>query len=510
MSTPRKQPITEALDRRTFLGMAAGMGATLALGACGGTTHHTEQTRRRARPVPAQGFVSRPDLRPPEIVVHTRPPNPKFDSFVFTDCHGGNSQQGPLIIDRAGRLVWFKPVSDHGSAGQRVFNVRVQRYRGEPVLTWWQGAIVGAHGQGHYEIYDQGYRQVAEVQAGNGYRGDLHEFRLTDQGTALLTSYGQAEGPIPRHSGSGTRRGTYLYGVVQEVDVATGRVVFEWRSDEHVPVEASMHMPPPGDPRVPWDYFHVNSVAVDPSDGNLLISGRNTWACYKVHRRTGRMMWSLGGSRSDFAQAAGAHFAFQHHVIPHGDDLITIFDNESGPPNQASQSRGLVLSLDHGGGRATLVREYLHDPPVLSAALGSVQALDGGGAFIGWGDSSYFTEYDPAGGVVLDARLATGVASYRAFQDAWRGEPVHRPRIAVHRRGAACDVYASWNGATVHRRWRVLGGSRPGALAQLHVAAVTGFETRIALRTPPRWVAVEALSPDGQPLGRSAPQRVSS
>ena len=502
-STPRP------LDRRAFLGLAAGTSASLALAACGGTAHHKQRPRRSTRPVPAQGFVSRPDLRPPEIVVDTRPPDPKFESFVFTDCHGGNSQQGPLIIDRAGRLVWFKPVSDHGSTGQRVFNVRVQSYRGEPVLTWWQGAIVGAHGQGHYEIYDQRYRQVAEVQAGNGYRGDLHEFRLTERGTALLTSYGQAEGPIPRHSGGGERRGAYLYGVVQEVDVATGKVLMEWRSDEHIPVEASMHLPPPADARVAWDYFHVNSIAVDPSDGNLLISGRNTWACYKVHRHTGKVIWTLGGSRSDFEQAQGAHFAFQHHAVPHDNGLITIFDNESGPPNQASQSRGLVLSLDHAVGQATLVREYLHRPPVLSAALGSVQALEGGGAFIGWGDSSYFTEYDPEGGVVLDARLATGVTSYRAFQDTWRGEPEHRPRIAVHRRaGRGADVYASWNGATVHRRWRVLGGSRAGALEEVRSAAVTGFETRIALRSAPRWVAVEALGPDGQPLARSAAQRV--
>jgi Arylsulfotransferase (ASST) len=299
---------------------------------------------------------------------------------------------------------------------------------------------------------------------------------------------------------------------VQEVDVATGKVLMEWRSDEQIPVEASMHLPPPADPRVAWDYFHVNSVAVDPSDGNLLISGRNTWACYKVHRHTGKVIWTLGGSRSDFEQAQGARFAFQHHVVPHDNGLITIFDNESGPPNQASQSRGLVLSLDHAARQATLVREYLHHPPVLSAALGSVQALDGGGAFIGWGDSSYFTEYDLDGGVVLDARLAAGVTSYRAFHDAWRGEPVHRPRIAVRRRAdrgdRGADVYASWNGATVHRRWRVLGGSRADALVQLSSTAVTGFETRIALRGAPRWVAVEALGPDGRALARSTPQRV--
>ncbi|MGI8714729.1 MAG: arylsulfotransferase family protein [Solirubrobacteraceae bacterium] len=504
---------SDPLSRRAFLGVVgrtavAGSGAAAALSGCGGGASRPQpHPATRSPPVEAQRFRSRSDLRPPAIHVGTRPPDPKAQSFVFTDCHGGNGQQGPMIIDRGGRLVWFEPVSEHGSTRKRVFNVRVQSYRGEPVLTWWQGSIVGAHGHGHYEILDQTYAGVARVRAGNGYQGDLHEFRLTDRGTALLTSYGRAEGQLPVHSGSGTRRGAYLYGVVQEVDVATGRVLLQWRSDEHVPVEASLHGPPPADPAIPWDYFHVNSIAVDPDDDNLLISGRNVWACYKVHRHTGEVIWSLGGRDSDFQVADGAQFAFQHHVIPHGDGLLTIFDNESGPPSQASQSRGLVLRLDHSSRRATLVREYLHDPPVLSAALGSVQALDTGGAFLGWGDSSYFTEYDAHGAVVLDARLASGVLSYRAFQDAWAGRPAQPPRIAVRRAGADAHVYVSWNGATVHRRWRLLGGLRGNELRELRSVPVRGFETAISVRSAPRWLAVEALDHDDQPLARSASVR---
>jgi hypothetical protein len=376
------------------------------------------------------------------------------------------------------------------------------------VLTWWQGSIVGAHGQGHYEIVDQSYRQIGRVQAGNGYKGDLHEFRLTDRGTALLTSYGQATGEIPDHTGTGTRRGAYLYGVAQEVDIATGEVLLEWRSDHHVAVSASEQLPPPQDPRNPWDYFHINSIAVDPDDNNLIISGRNVWAFYKVRRETGEVMWTLGGRDSDFELGEGAGFAFQHDVIPHGDGRFTIFDNESGPPNRASQSRGLVLKVDDGSRTATLARQYLHDPPVLSAALGSVQALESGGAFIGWGDSAYFTEYDPHGGVVLDARLAKGVLSYRAFQEAWTGEPIHAPKLAAERTGFGARVYASWNGATVHRHWRVLGGLQRDRLQPLRTAKVSGFETTIAVPSAPSWLAVEALSHDGQPLARSEPTRV--
>ena len=161
----------------------------------------------------------------------------------------------------------------------------------------------------------------------------------------------------------GSRHGDYVYGVVQEVDVATGRVLFEWRTDEHVGFVDSYHAAP-DDPTVPWDYFHVNSIAVDPADGHLLISGRNMWAFYKVHRRTGEVIWTLGGKRSDFEIGRGAHFAFQHHVRPHPGGRITIFDNEAGPPKEAEQSRGLVLAVDERAFTAKFVRDFKHRPPV--------------------------------------------------------------------------------------------------------------------------------------------------
>ncbi|MGH3415990.1 MAG: arylsulfotransferase family protein, partial [Actinocrinis sp.] len=391
---------------------------------------------------------------------------------------------------------------------RRAFNVRLQTYRGRPLMTWFEGAVVAGHGEGHYELWDQSYRRVKQVHAADGQIGDLHEFLLTDRGTALFTCYAQTEGQIPVHKGSGTRRGAYWYGIVQEVDVATGKLLFQWRSIDHVEVQDSYHMPPPPSPKVPWDYFHVNSIAVDPADGNLLISSRNTWTVYKVDRHSGEVIWRLGGKRSDFEIEGPGRFAFQHHVTLHPGGLLTIFDNEGGPPYEANQSRGLVLRLDQSARRARFIRQYHHRPAEMSPALGSVQPLDDGHMFIGWGDSSWFTEYDAHGGVVLDARLPPGCISYRAFQAPWTGSPRSRPAVAIKHSATGARVHVSWNGATEQRHWRVLAGPRRGKLEPHAVAPVTGFETVIALRgAPAAWVAVEGLDAGGRVLGRSAPVR---
>jgi Arylsulfotransferase (ASST) len=501
-----------ASSRRDFLrliGAGAAAAAGLALTGCGSSKVAAAARELQARSGETikhgiQRFRSRPDLLPPDIIIDVRAKD-VAEGVVLTDCHGGPAQQGPLILDQTGRMVWFLPLSDRPSPAHRAFNVRVQSYRGEPVLSWFEGAVVSGHGQGHYAIFDGRYQQIAQVHAGNGYQGDLHEFLLTDSGTALFTCYGRATGSLP--AAGGARRGPYFYGVVQEVDVATGKVLFQWRSDEHVGFDASYEAIP-GDARDTWDYFHVNAISLDPTDGNLVISSRNTWACYKVSRTTGKVIWKLGGKDSDFKMGPNTHFAFQHDVTLQAGGVLTMFDNEAGPPNEASQSRGLVLAIDEDSRQARFLSQYHHHPPVLSQALGSLQELSDGHVFMGWGDSSYFTEYDRSGGVLFDGHLASGTLSYRAFRENWIGSPATAPDLAIVRSGSTARLYVSWNGATEVERWSVLGGHHPNSLSQLGVAAVAGFETEIAVPAAPPYLAVAALDQSGATLGSSGTKRV--
>ena len=448
-----------------------------------------------------QHFRSRPDLRPPEIVVDVRPQD-VIPGFVFTDCHGGYAQQGPMILSESGRLVGFLPLTPKPTVAHRAFNVRVQTYQDKPVMTYFVGAVVSAHGQGHYEIYDEKYHQVAQVHAGNGYQGDLHEFLLTDQGTALFTAYGEAVGRYP----SG-RRGKYFYGVVQEVDVASGKVLFQWRSDQHVGL-AESYYPAPANAANTWDYFHVNAITIDPTDNNLVISSRNTCAAYKVDRTTGRVIWKLGGKHSNFHMGKGSRFYFQHDVNLHPGGVVTIFDNEGGPPKEASQSRGLVLQIDETKKTARVQTQWHHKPPVLSEALGSVQPLDKGHTFMGWGTSSYFTEYGPGGTVLFDGHLTPGTLSYRAFKETWTGTPTTVPSLVATRNGSGATLYASWNFATEVAGWVVLSGHRADALDAVGVANLAGFETVISVPHARAYVAVEAIDSSGAVLGKSKPLKL--
>jgi hypothetical protein len=429
-----------------------------------------------ASPPPYLHFHSRPDLQPPPVRILT-PAHGTAPGYVFLAPKKHVEQAGPMILDNEGHVVWFRPLNTRG-----VTDFRVQRYGGRPVLTWWRGRPFHGEGDGNYAIVDSSYRTVARVRPGNGLVGDIHEFELTPRDSALMTIFHRVR--------VGGR--TVFEGAVQEIDVASGRILFEWHSVGHVALDESYEAPPK-QASTPYDYFHVNSVEVD-TDGNFLVSARNTHTVYKIDRRTGRILWRLGGRRSDFALGPGVRFAWQHDARRRPDGTITLFDNEAAP-QAGPQSRGIVLRLDTARMRATLVRAIVHHPRLLAATQGNMQLLPDGHWFVGWGARPYFTEYDSTGRRVLfDARFGYRDDSYRAYRFPWHGHPGGRPAVAVDGR----TVYVSWNGATDVAAWQLVADGRDGATRNR-----TGFET--ALRVPPsaRTVAVRALDRRGRVLATS-------
>jgi hypothetical protein len=393
-----------------------------------------------------------------------------------------------LILDNTGDVIWFHPTTPHTA-----MNFRTGRYHGKPVLTWWEGKADFGLGRGTHVILDESYRVIARLPAGGGRQSDLHEFLITPQNTALVTSYEVR--PADLSQVGGPMNGQVIGGVVQELALPSGRLLWEWHSLDHVAVDEAEIKARPG-PR--FDYFHVNSIDVAP-DGHLIVSGRNTWAAYKIDRHTGRVLWRLGGKKSDFAIGPGAGFEWQHDVREHAGGVFTVFDNAAAPQEEP-QSRALLLRLDATNKRLSLVHAYTHRPErVLSHFLGNTQLLANGNVFVGWGGSRYVTEFDHAGGILFDARLPYAGESYRAFRLPWNGRPTTRPAAVV--RGHA--IHASWNGATAVASWQLHENGRASRTVKR-----TGFETVLPLSTRTTTANVVALDDSGAALGTSATLRV--
>jgi hypothetical protein len=471
-------------------------------------------------------FVSAPDLHP--MRVNTTAFGPKVSPgrillapYAFSD-DATYGQPGSLILDGDANPVWFRPLK---SPNLMNTDFRMQQLSGKPVLTFWQGTLAtppaytnvpagSSEPASCYYILDNSYRVISTITAQRGYTSDIHEFLLTPGNTALFLATRAV--PMNLSSFGGPSDGYVQDFSIQEIDVRTNSLLFFWSALDHIPLTNSYY---PASSATSsgnvWDAFHLNAVGLtDNSD--ILVSGRNTWTVYRISRKTGRFVWQLGGKQSNFTIENGAAFSWQHDTRFLPNNVVSMFDDAccetSGEvPPGTPPSHGLFLRLDLSRMTAGLQREFYHNPNLNIASQGNAQSLANGNVFIGWGQSSYFSEYTAAGNNVDNPALNTVYAgqmpgnnyTYRAYRQAWTGTPFYPPSIAVKSTGGQTTVYASWNGSTETKAWQVLSGKFPYYLALAKTAPKSGFETSISASNTDIYYQVKALDAFGRVIGAS-------
>jgi len=421
--------------------------------------------------------------------------------LVLTTPNGTDDfQHGPTMYDNHGNVVWYQPMPY-----KRTWNLSVVTYRGERMLAVYVDGPRQPSGfaRPQYLLLDSHYRIAARVRTHNGYATDLHELEITRDGTAYLGAYNEILDPVSGHL-------TLEY-VVQEVDIASGELLFEWHSLDHVPATAS-YFPMPGSPRA-WDYFHGNSIERLP-DGNLVISARNTSTLYEISRQTGEVLWRMGGKEDDFHLVSahpGWQFCFQHDARIQGPGRLSVFDNGGdGPGCPRHVSRLEVFVYDVSSMTVQRVRSIssrtasVDGAGYFGHAVGSARRAINLDWFVSWGVVPHITEFGSAGPLKFDMTLSVG--TYRAIRGRWQGDPLSSPALAAKRVNGVVTAWASWNGATRAKQWRLLAGNSGDQLLRVgDRIARHGFETRLRARTGARYIAVRAIDGHGHVLAQSRP-----
>jgi hypothetical protein len=457
----------------------------------------------QATPADYQSFDTLPGLQAPILSVTVADRDPGGGDILATNGPGPG-QYGPLIYTPRGKLVWF----DRLPQGRAAENLSVQSYEGRRALTFWQGKVLSlGFGQGEDVVMNSHYQTVARIPGGNGLQADLHDFQVAPHDVSYTTAFNAIRCDLSPVEGA--RNGVILDTAVQEIDMNTGLVRWEWHSLDHVAASESETTTPTKP--TPWDWFHINSIDLEPN-GNIFISARSTWAGYQIEAGSGNVLWRLGGLKSSFKMGPGTETAWQHdgRILPDG--LITFFDDGSNPPIH-SQSRGLRIALDFKTRRARLVSAYTHpDPPLLAPSQGNMQTLPDGNAVIGYGGVPAITEFAPGGSLVFDAHLPYDMSFYRAFRFPWSGRPSSPPAILANLNdtGEATIVHMSWNGATGVASWRVLAGRHPTSLQAQTTIPASDFESSTTLPKKYAYAAVQALDSAGRVLGASKSVKVTT
>ncbi|KAJ5147072.1 hypothetical protein N7526_000424 [Penicillium atrosanguineum] len=424
---------------------------------------------------------------------------------------------GPYIFDNSGELVWSGwGVSGPGNA----HGMHVCKYNGADHLCFFQGNQQKGYCRGHGVILDNTYRIVRSVQPGGGMASsDMHEFLPIGNGkTALMTVYQQRQFDMtPWNIKTGV--GWLMESVFQEIDTETSKVIFEWRSLDHVDPSTSYTWPAHTDTsgtglnvHEPWDYFHINSIDKN-DDGDYLISSRHTCAIYKISGRDGSVIWRLHGSNPtfrninfSFSQQHDARWLYENatHTV------LSLYNNGYNGYNQThSYSAGMIILIDHVDNTALQIRDYkprIND--LISSSQGNLQRLPNKNAFIGWGNNPFVSEHDEEGNLLLWASFAQDtVMNYRAQKFEWDGNPTDSPALWVYSRTSEpyspTSFYVSWNGATRVQSWRFYGAhNMTGPYVFLDQVNKTGFETEYPHTSFYLWTRAEAVDSKGAVLGK--------
>lgn len=470
-------------------------------------------------PKTAWNFHTMPKLHPMHVHV-CRKKASTTPGYIFLGpfkdaLYGGKfaGQTGALMLDGKGNPVWFHPAPKNYQDSD--FQTATYGASNEPVISFWQGIIAippkytklpaGAPVKGQFYIYNQKYQQVKTIKAvqspGKGWITDFHELILTKptkshpDGTAIFLAAKKVSANLRKYGGPA--KGAYEDEEIQQVDLKTNKLVFHWDVAKHIRLsDSKVHAPKSG----VWDAYHANSISLN-SAGDMLLSLRNTWGVYNI-KPTGsssfKYVWKLiNGKGSSYSLDKSARFYWQHDVRFDGSSAVSMFDDGCcnlgvSPPEHAA--RGLVLKLSKG--HATVARQVHHYNTGEVPTGGNFQLLSSGHAFVGWGQSYYYSEYSKTNSLLQDAAMPKANMSYRTLKEKWTGMPATKPLAkATKPKKGKPTIYASWNGSTTTAYWKVLGGSSSSSQTKsLGLAKRNGFETTIHLSGGAKYYKVEALA----------------
>jgi hypothetical protein len=250
-----------------------------------------------------------------------------------------------------------------------------------------------------------------------------------------------------------------------------------------------------------------------------MISARQTSTIYKINRKTGEVIWRLGGKHSNFTLGEGVEFNFQHDarvILKPSKDItiISLFDNSgaqirSKAAQFENQSSAKLIELNMKTWSAKLIQKFPAPDNLFAFSQGNNQILLNGNVFVNWGSAGAITEFAPNGRAIFHAYLDTGelfenggVQNYRGFKSNWTGTPTETPAIVALKHGESTMVYVSWNGDTETKVWKFYGVDGSGRKELLGEEERSGFETGFYVTGGYRWdgFLVEAVAENGKTL----------
>lgn len=364
----------------------------------------------------------RSNIMPPNDSTGIIEPQKRTEIFITTaDADTARHLNYLIILDKNGDTLKIK------SESQKVSDFRKWEYEGKTRYSYFLQdpnffMIPGSgYTAGYRVITDTSFNKIKRVKLVSHGAIDAtqqpglenHDFLLLSDNHYIAQAYYEI---APRNIPAALNPATgikVLTPVVQEV--LNGQVVWQWVGSDYPQLyENSIQFNDFSIAGKPNDYLHINSLYIDPKDGNLIISLRHCNQILKLDRKNSSIIWKLGGKNSDFNIPEGMQFLRQHFAtyINQGKTLMLL---DNGEANERSYSRVLEFDMDETSRTITAARAFDIPAPFIQFA-GSVQKF-GTRYFIGGGSEPFILEVDIDKKIkTFEMQLPDRTNSYRALK----------------------------------------------------------------------------------------------
>lgn len=195
-------------------------------------------------------------------------------------------------------------------------------------------------------------------------------------------------------------------------EVKDGKVIWQWDATHYPELyTTSIEHNEWGDTTKSQDYAHINALFLDPRDNNLIASFRCLDQTIKINRKTGAIMWRLGGKTSDFN--IPEHFRpMRQHAAHFASDGKTLVMLDNGHKTQRKYTRILSFTLDEKS-HTIIDMSELPLPDRFAEFMGNATVV-GDDYFISGGTGNYIQKRNKLTGKLL-FEMTTNQPNYRVY-----------------------------------------------------------------------------------------------
>lgn len=350
----------------------------------------------------AKGQKHVSDLFPEFNILQDNCPTHGYIFISSTELKNSSDSNYIAIVDNAGKPIFYRTVN--GSVSN--FSVQPNGY-----LSYF------SHLKNEWCILDSSYNEIDTFKM-DSYEINGADFIILDDGSSIILGFEERLQDMSSIVDGGRSNATIKESVIQILD-KNKNISLTWNSSDYFEITDANENSPSLDLTADViDYIHIADIEID-SDTSFMISCKFLDEITKVDKKTGAIIWRLGGKNNQFTFLNdNVRFSQPTSLSITDEGYLQIFD--SGLMNTSKKPSIIIYELNEFDKTAKLIERRMltnYDNEAKSAG----NQLYRSNNVVYWGDNKpSLTEYNSNGTIALELDYSEHSVSSKIYKSDWK------------------------------------------------------------------------------------------